>query len=148
MTDVSIELQNGTGLDSFASDGPGSGGPFQMETAPVDRAEMVVRLQSALSRCQPRALLIADAAPSLSSLWAMKSRQVDRRQQQATWPTRTSGARARFRSIRKSCATSRPIGHSKARTACERSRRPCPSTTSISRSRSVASSGPSVARTR
>jgi hypothetical protein len=67
MTDVSIELQNGAGMDSFASDGPGSGGPFQMETAPVDRAEMVVRFSS-LRLCsqRPRASLIVIPPPFAS----------------------------------------------------------------------------------
>lgn len=52
MTDVSVELQNGVGMDSFASDGASQGGPFQMETAPMDRTEMIVRpYHSAF--CQP-----------------------------------------------------------------------------------------------
>ena len=38
MTDVSMELHNNIGMESFASDGPGA---FQMETAPVDRTELI-----------------------------------------------------------------------------------------------------------
>lgn len=32
MTDVSMELQNNIGMDSFASDGLGGGAPFQLES--------------------------------------------------------------------------------------------------------------------
>ncbi|CDZ97319.1 Serine/threonine protein phosphatase 2A, regulatory subunit [Phaffia rhodozyma] len=41
MTDVSMELQNNIGMDSFASDGGLGGAPFQLESIPVDRTEMV-----------------------------------------------------------------------------------------------------------
>lgn len=120
MTDVSVELQNGAGMDSFASDGPGSGGPFQMETAPVDRTEMIVRTSALLLR---GARSDRKANPTLSrtprSRWATRSSRTARRRQPATPPTtRTSGARARCRSTRRCCATCRPTARSRARTAC------------------------------